>query len=583
MRDSCGIITLLHSKKVANKMSYKALYRKWRPQKFEEVVGQKHIVTTLINQITNENISHAYLFSGTRGTGKTTVAKIFARTLNCVNVDKKNINPCNSCELCVGIINESIMDVIEIDAASNNGVDHIRMIRENVRYTPARGKYKVYIVDEVHMLSIGAFNALLKTLEEPPEHVIFILATTEPHKLPVTIISRCQRFNFRPVKSENISKKLNEVCQSLKIECEKKALMTIASNSKGSLRDALSILEQCIAFADKQLTYEKVIETLGITNELLLKELVEAIIENKVVLALSQLHKTLSEGNDANQLIKQLIDFFRGLLMVKLKVPQGIEYSESAENNQMFYNITNEIDVDRIVKIMNILTEYESKAKYSTQAQIILEIAIVTLCKEQSGNTVEELEERIKKIEELINSIQKPKAQRTRKSGVEEVAPAKVVSENKRGNPEEIDTEKRSKDDKQKENSNIHEYKRTKNKTESNKRIEIDKVWDRVLDTIIRDKKAHLKAFLREGKFQKTDDNRVVIEFREGFGFHCATLNKEENKEYLLDLLYKITGEQIDLSFIMEDEANKRELIPSKDVEKQLGEILPTEIFEVLD
>ncbi|MCD5411068.1 MAG: DNA polymerase III subunit gamma/tau [Clostridiales bacterium] len=564
-------------------MSYKALYREWRPQKFEEVVGQKHIVTTLINQITNENISHAYLFSGTRGTGKTTVAKIFARTLNCVNVDKKNINPCNSCELCVGIINESIMDVIEIDAASNNGVDHIRMIRENVRYTPARGKYKVYIVDEVHMLSIGAFNALLKTLEEPPEHVIFILATTEPHKLPVTIISRCQRFNFRPVKSENISKKLNEVCQSLKIECEKKALMTIASNSKGSLRDALSILEQCIAFVDKKLTYEKVIETLGITNELLLKELVEAIIENKVVLALSQLHKTLSEGNDANQLIKQLIDFFRGLLMVKLKVPQGIEYSESAENNQMFYNITNEIDVDRIVKIMNILTEYESKAKYSTQAQIILEIAIVTLCKEQSGNTVEELEERIKKIEELINSIQKPKAQRTRKSGVEEVAPAKVVSENKRGNPEEIDTEKRSKDDKQKENSNIHEYKRTKNKTESNKRIEIDKVWDRVLDTIIRDKKAHLKAFLREGKFQKTDDNRVVIKFREGFGFHCATLNKEENKEYLLDLLYKITGEQIDLSFIMEDEANKRELIPSKDVEKQLGEILPTEIFEVLE
>ena len=564
-------------------MSYKALYREWRPQKFEEVVGQKHIVTTLINQITNENISHAYLFSGTRGTGKTTVAKIFARTLNCVNVDKKNVNPCNSCELCVGIMNESIMDVIEIDAASNNGVDHIRMIRENVRYTPARGKYKVYIVDEVHMLSIGAFNALLKTLEEPPEHVIFILATTEPHKLPVTIISRCQRFNFRPVKSENISKKLNEVCQSLKIECEKKALMTIASNSKGSLRDALSILEQCIAFVDKKLTYEKVIETLGITNELLLKELVEAIIENKVVLALSQLHKTLSEGNDANQLIKQLIDFFRGLLMVKLKVPQGIEYSESAENNQVFYNITNEIDVDRIVKIMNILTEYESKAKYSTQAQIILEIAIVTLCKEQSGNTVEELEERIKKIEELINSRQTPKAQRTRKSGVEEVAPAKVVSENKRGNPEEIDTEKRSKDEKQKENSNIHEYKRTKNKTESIKRIEIDKVWDRVLDTIIRDKKAHLKAFLREGKFQKTDDNRVVIKFREGFGFHCDTLNKEENKEYLLDLLYKITGEQIDLSFIMEDEANKRELIPSKDVEKQLGEILPTEIFEVLE
>ncbi|MBN4074819.1 DNA polymerase III subunit gamma/tau [bacterium AH-315-E09] len=482
-------------------MSYKALYREWRPQKFEEVVGQKHIITTLINQITNKNISHAYLFSGTRGTGKTTIAKLFARTLNCVNMDKKNVNPCNSCELCIGIMNESITDVIEIDAASNNGVDHIRTIRENVGYTPARGKYKVYIIDEVHMLSIGAFNALLKTLEEPPEHVIFILATTEPHKLPVTIISRCQRFNFRPVKSENISKRLNEVCQSLKIECEKKALLTIASNSKGSLRDALSILEQCIAFADKQLTYEKVIETLGITNELLLKELVEAIIEKEVVLALSSLHKTLSEGNDANQLIKQLIDFFRGLLMAKLKVPQEIEYSESAENNQIFYNITNEIDVDRIVKIMNILAEYESKAKYSTQAQIILEIAIVTLCKEQSRNTVEELEERVKRLEELKRRT--PKDQRTRKSEVKEVAPAKVESEKKQGESEEINTEKRNKDVKQKENSNTHENERTKINAESIKRIEIDKVWGGVLDTIIRDKKAHLKAFFERRKISK--------------------------------------------------------------------------------
>ncbi|MGV8145376.1 MAG: DNA polymerase III subunit gamma/tau [Alkaliphilus sp.] len=564
-------------------MAYKALYREWRPQKFEEVVGQEHIVTTLKNQIKHENISHAYLFSGTRGTGKTTIAKLFARTLNCLNIDEKNVNPCNTCELCVGIIKESIMDVIEIDAASNNGVDHIRTIRENVGYTPARGKYKVYIIDEVHMLSIGAFNALLKTLEEPPKHVIFILATTEPHKLPVTIISRCQRFNFKPVNNDNIISRLNEVCQSLSVESEKKAIQTIAVNAKGSLRDALSILEQCIILADKQLTYENVIKTLGITNDLLLKELVEAISARDVVIALNNLQKILSEGNDVKQLNKQLIEFFREMLMMKMNVESL--HGGNAEMEKGFYRIINEIDVDRIVKIMNVLAETESKARYSTQAQIFLEIAIVTICKERCETTGEGLEDRLSRIEKLMSSKELFREQDIKKKESERKVPYKATTIIKNAESKEKITEKSSNYNEQSEKKSITAQTRReqKNKIESINKLEIEKVWGEVLERIIKDKKAHLKAFLREGEFQEIKDDSIVIEFKEGFGFHCATLNKEENKEYLLDLLFKITGQEMELFFIMQGEANEREVTSPKDIEKQLREILPTEAFEVLE
>ena len=243
---------------------HKALYRAYRPQNFEDVVGQQHIIRTLKNQIENNNVGHAYLFAGTRGTGKTSTAKIFARAVNCVQ--SKDQEPCNECEVCKDIINDNIMDVVEIDAASNNSVDDIRELRESVKYSPTKAKYKVYIIDEVHMLSQGAFNALLKTLEEPPSYIIFILATTEPHKIPATILSRCQRFDFKRVTVNDMSERMKKICNEENIEVEDKALNLIARNAQGALRDALSILDQCISFGGNKIEYKDVVELLGTVN-----------------------------------------------------------------------------------------------------------------------------------------------------------------------------------------------------------------------------------------------------------------------------------------------------------------------------
>ena len=256
---------------------HKALYRAYRPQNFEDVVGQEHIIRTLKNQIENNNVGHAYLFSGTRGTGKTSTAKIFARAVNCEN--STNQEPCNECEVCKDILNDNIMDVVEIDAASNNSVDDIRELRENVKYSPTKAKYKVYIIDEVHMLSQGAFNALLKTLEEPPSYIIFILATTEPHKIPATILSRCQRFDFKRVTVKDMTARMQKICNEENIVVEDKALNLVARNSQGALRDALSILDQCISFGDNKIEYKDVVELLGTVNVEQLFELAKCIIE----------------------------------------------------------------------------------------------------------------------------------------------------------------------------------------------------------------------------------------------------------------------------------------------------------------
>ena len=288
---------------------HKALYRVYRPKTFGDVVGQEHIVKTLKNQIKNNNIGHAYLFSGTRGTGKTSTAKIFARAVNCLN--PINEEPCNECEICIDTLNDNIMDIVEIDAASNNSVDDIRELRESVKYTPSKAKYKVYIIDEVHMLSQGAFNALLKTLEEPPSYVIFILATTEPHKIPATILSRCQRFDFKRVSSKDIASRMSYICKKENIEAEEKALSLIARNSQGALRDALSILDQCMSFGNEKIEYNDVIELLGTVNIDELFELSQSIIDENTKKSLEILNEFIIWGKDIRNLINDLIDHFR--------------------------------------------------------------------------------------------------------------------------------------------------------------------------------------------------------------------------------------------------------------------------------
>ena len=315
-------------------MAYQALYRKWRPDNFEDVKGQDHIVTTLQNQIKADRIGHAYLFCGTRGTGKTSIAKIFAKAVNCEH--PINGSPCNECESCRAIATGNSMNVIEIDAASNNGVDNIRQIRDEVQYSPTQGKYKVYIIDEVHMLSIGAFNALLKTLEEPPSYVIFILATTEAHKIPVTILSRCQRYDFHRISIETISDRLSQLMQAENINVEDKAIKYIAKAADGSLRDALSLLDQCIAFyLGRDLKYENVLDVLGAVDTQVYAEMLSLITMSDTTAVMELIEKLIMQGRDIGQFVNDFIWYLRNLLLIKTtddlsKVEDVIEASKDS-------------------------------------------------------------------------------------------------------------------------------------------------------------------------------------------------------------------------------------------------------------
>ena len=364
-------------------MSYMALYRKFRPQEFADVKGQEHIVTTLKNQIKADRIGHAYLFCGTRGTGKTTIAKIFAKAVNCEHpVDG---SPCGECASCKAIAAGSSMNVIEIDAASNNGVDNIREIREEVAYRPTEGKYKVYIIDEVHMLSIGAFNALLKTLEEPPSYVIFILATTEAHKIPITILSRCQRYDFRRISIETISDRLMELMEKENVEVEERAIRYIAKAADGSMRDALSLLDQCIAFyLGQKLTYDHVLEVLGAVDTEVFSKLLRKVLAEDVAGAISQLEELVIEGRDLGQFVNDFTWYLRNLLLLKGSDDMEEVLDMSSENMALLKEEARLVEADVLMRYIRIFSELSNQVKYSSQKRILIEIAIIKLCKPQS-------------------------------------------------------------------------------------------------------------------------------------------------------------------------------------------------------
>ena len=338
------------------KLMYQALDRKFRPKTIDQLLDQNHITTTLKHQIEKGNIGHAYLFSGTRGTGKTSAAKIFSRAVNCLNL--QDGNPCNECDSCKGILDETIMDVIEMDAASNNSVDDVRDLRDKVIYPPSRTKYKVYIIDEVHMLSKGAFNALLKTLEEPPKHLIFILATTEPERLPQTILSRCQRFDFKRITNDHIISNLKAIADKLNIEIEQKALSLIARNSDGALRDAQSLLDQCISFNEGIITYENATKILGITNEDLIFNMVNDILEKSLEKTLQTIDDIIQNGKDIHQFIKDLTYHFRNLMVVKVSdSPQEIMETEDLDG---IISQSINMELEYILKSVEILTLAEA-------------------------------------------------------------------------------------------------------------------------------------------------------------------------------------------------------------------------------
>ena len=383
-------------------MSYTALYRKFRPDNFDDVKGQDHIVTTLTNQIKHNRIGHAYLFCGTRGTGKTTVAKILAKAVNCQH--PVNGSPCGECEMCRAIQAGTSMNVIEIDAASNNGVDNIREIREEVAYRPTEGNYKVYIIDEVHMLSTGAFNALLKTLEEPPSYVIFILATTEAHKIPITILSRCQRYDFHRITIDIIAARLDELLKIEKVDAEEKAVRYVAKAGDGSMRDALSLLDQCIAFyLGQTLTYDKVLEVLGAVDTEVFSKLLRKVLKGDVTGTIHTLEELIVGGRELGQFVGDFTWYMRNLLLVKTSENPEEAIDVSSENLRLLKEESEMVDVETLMRYIRIFSDLSSQIRYSTQKRVLVEIALIKLCRPAMETNLDSVLDRLRVLEQRMD------------------------------------------------------------------------------------------------------------------------------------------------------------------------------------
>lgn len=416
-------------------MSYTALYRKWRPSSFADVKGQDHIVQTLKNQIISQRIGHAYLFCGTRGTGKTSIAKIFAKAVNCEQ--PADGSPCGECRTCRNIAAGASLNVVEIDAASNNGVENIREIREQVQYPPTEGKYRVYIIDEVHMLSTGAFNALLKTLEEPPSYVIFILATTEVHKIPVTVLSRCQRYDFKRITVETIAEHLKELTQAEQIQVEEKALTYIAKSADGALRDALSLLDQCIAFHyGELLTYDNVLDVLGAVDITVFGRLFRAVAQNKTKDCIACLEDMVIQGRELGQFVVDFIWYLRNLLIIK-SVDDGENLMDmSTENQNLLREDSNLADPETLLRYIRVFSDLSNQLRYASQKRVLIEVALIKLTRPQMEQNYDSILQRIKGIEKQLESgtfLQKGEASATAEASLnageaEALTPAQRVA-----------------------------------------------------------------------------------------------------------------------------------------------------------
>ena len=492
-------------------MNYQALYRMYRPQSFDDVVGQEHVTKTLRNAISKGKQSHAYIFSGPRGTGKTSIAKVFAKAINCTN--STDGEPCNECAICKGITQGTNSDVIEIDAASNNGVDEIRNIRDKVKYAPSESKYKVYIIDEVHMLTTGAFNALLKTLEEPPAHAIFILATTEPHKIPPTIISRAQRFDFKAISTEQIVERLRFVAQEQSLDYEEAALEFIAKASEGGMRDALSIMDQAIAFGDEHLTLQDVLDVTGSVDEASLNELFNDIVNGNVKEAFSRYHHFVSEGKEVNRLINDMIYFVRDTIMNK------------TINEQTSYDALTQFDLETLYYMIDIINDTLVSIRFSVNQNVHFEVLLVKLAEMVKTNptkvenvattpvaTEPNNEVLLQRMEQLENELKTLKAQ-----GISQ-------SNNKHT---QTNTHSRSK---RQSKAAFSMTQIAKVLDEANKEdIQLLKEhWQEVIDYAKSNDKKSLVSLLQNSIPVAASRKRVLIQFDEEI--HCEIVNKDEEK-----------------------------------------------------
>ena len=543
-------------------MAYTALYREWRPKNFEDVVGQEHITTTLKNQIQNDRIAHAYLFCGTRGTGKTSTAKVMAKALNCLNpIDGE---PCNECEMCKKINQGLAIDVTELDAASNNGVDKIRDIIDDAKYPPQEARFKVYIMDEVHMLSMGAVNAFLKTLEEPPANVIFILATTDPQKLPITILSRCQRFDFKRISKAEISSRLRKIVDAQGVLADEKSLELISRVSDGAMRDALSILDQSIAMGDGSINYDSVVSMLGlVTNEYLFK-ITSSIIERNIQNAMNIIEEVVYAGKDINLFIKDLTGHFRNLLMAKVTNNPEEVLDMSMENINLIKEQGSRIRVEEIMRDIRILQEAESNAKISKQARLYLELATIKMCKIEYDTSNEVILSRINKLEEAI------------KSGRIQVAQAKqensTASVTKLQN--KVAEKKVSKKDEQ-----ITVTSTIEENTNSTISIgDIQKSWHDILEAIKSRRAMVIYASLMTGKPVACNNGIVVVEYEEAYAFNKIRLEKPDNIKVINDVFSEVMRESLKVRFTVESKEEQR-----RSTEDVLLDAFGESALEILD
>lgn len=547
-------------------MAYTALYREWRPKKFEDVVGQKAITTTLRNQIKTNKIAHAYLLCGTRGTGKTSTAKILARAVNCLN--PQDGEPCNECDMCKKINSGIAIDVNELDAASNNKVEHIRQIIEEVKYPPQESRYKVYIIDEVHMLTISAVNAFLKTLEEPPSNVIFILATTDPQKLPITILSRCQRFDFKRIKSEDIFLRLRRIVDEIGVEAEDRSLKLVSRISDGAMRDALSVLDQAISMSDNKVEYESLISMLGmVTNDSLIK-LVDNIIEGSTENSIRAIDDVMLAGKDVYTLIKDLTVHMRNLMMVKISDRPEEVLDMSMENIEILKAQAEKIKTEEIMRFIRILQEAEEQSKWSKQGRIYLELAVIKMIKAEFDTSQEVLLSRINKIENQI---------RNGEIVVSSQSISQITNKGENNLNKKVDALNKKITSKAQEQVSVS----SNIEVNENSNITLEKVknsWRDILDLFKARRLMIIFASLTTGVPVKCSGGVIYISYEKNFSFNKNRLEKEENRKKVEDIFSEVLKERVRITYTVE--SGDEEI---KSPEELLKETFGEDVVEIID
>lgn len=540
-------------------MAYKALYREWRPKTFEDIIGQEHVTTTLKNQILTNRIAHAYLFCGTRGTGKTSTSKVFAKALNCLN--PHDGEPCNECEMCVKINEGLAIDISEMDAASRNKVENMRDIIDEVQYPPQEAKYKIYILDEVHMLTTGAVNAFLKTLEEPPSNVIFILATTDPQKLPITILSRCQRFDFKRISNNHMVNRLRKIVKEKGVFADDKSLALICRVSDGAMRDALSILDQSISMGDGKVDYDELVSMLGlVTNDHLLK-ITDAVIEKNIEKTMRVIEDIVFSGKDMSLFIKDLTSHFRNLLMVKVTNNPEEVLDMSEENIELVKGQGERLRIEEIMRDIRILQECEESSKVSKQARLYMELAAIKMCKIEYDTSKEVIISRINRIEEAIKSGKIAVRAKAETKEPDMVKESKVAQATRR--PEK------------KEDVSIN------TSFNEDSKISIDEVkraWKDILERFKARRAMVVYASLTTGKPVSCNNGVIEIQYEDQYGFNKSRLEKPDTSKLVNEVFSEVLkdGVRVKYSVITEE-------VRGKTTEEILLDTIGEDALEILD